>query len=148
MDYLERNHIPYNLRIQYGFCCKRSCESQLISLINDLAKCYDTGKQSDLICMDISKAFDTVPHNRLKLKQWYGIIGTTFQRISSFLSMHCQRVVVDNVFSSLITVTSGVPQGTVLGPTLFLNDITDIIKYSKIRLFADDIILYKQVYFL
>ena len=67
------------------------------------------------------------------------------------LYMRCQRVVVDNVFSSLITVTSGVPQGTVLGPTLFLiyiNDITNIIKYSKIRLFADDIILYKQVYFL
>ena len=62
--------------------------------------------------------------------------------------MRCQRVVVDNVFSSLITVTSGVPQRKVLGPTLFLiytNDITDNIKYSKIRLFADDIILYKQI---
>ena len=83
--------------------------------------------------MDISKAFNTDPHNRLKLKlQWYGITGTTFQWISSF-SMRCQRVVVDNVFSSLITVTSGIPQGIVLGPTLFLiyiNDITDNIKYS------------------
>ena len=55
-------------------------ESQLISLINDLTKSYDIGQQSDVICMDNAKAFDTVPHNRLKLKlQWYGITGTTFQ---------------------------------------------------------------------
>ena len=54
---------------------------------NDLTKCYDTGKQSDLIYMDIAKAFDTIPHNRLKLKlQWYGITGSTLQY------MRCQRV--------------------------------------------------------
>ena len=88
MDHLECNHILYDL--QYGFRCNRSCESQLISLINGLTKCYDAGKQSDLICMDISKGFNTDPHNRLKLKlQWYGITGTTFQWISSF-SMRCQ----------------------------------------------------------
>ena len=62
--------------------------------------------------------------------------------------MRHQRVVIDNTFSSLTAITSGVPQGTVLGPTLFLiyiNDIIDNIHYSNIRLFADDIILYKQV---
>ena len=147
MEHLERNHILYEL--QYGFRRNRSCESQLISLINDLTKSYDAGQQSDVICMDIAKAFDTVPHNRLKLKlQWYGITGITFQWISSFLAMRHQRVVIDNTFSSLTSVTSGVPQGTVLGPTLFLiyiNDIIDNIHYSNIRLFADDIILYKQV---
>ena len=98
--------------------------------------------------MDIAKAFDTVSHNRLKMKlQWYGITGKTFQWISSFLTMRHQRVAIDNTFSSLIAVTSGVPQGTVLGPTLFLiyiNDIVDNIHHSKIRLFADDMI-YKQV---
>ena len=74
MEHLECNHILYDL--QYGFCCNRSCESQLISLMI----CYDIGQQSDVICMDIAKAFDTVPHNRLKLKlQWYGITGTAFQ---------------------------------------------------------------------
>ena len=147
MEHLEHNHILYEL--QYGFRRNRSCESQLISLINDLTKSYDAGQQSDVICMDIAKAFDTVPHNRLKLKlQWYGITGITFRWISSFLAMRHQRVVIDNTFSSLTAVTSGVPQGTVLGPTLFLiyiNDIIDNIHYSNIRLFADDIILYKQV---
>ena len=67
----------------------------------------------------------------------------TFQWISSFLSLHCQRVVIDNTSSNLTSVTSGVPQGTVLGPALFLIYIN--IHHSKIRLFADDIILYKQV---
>ena len=66
MEHLEHNHILYEL--QYGFRRNRSCESQLISLINDLTKSYDAGQQSDVICMDIAKAFDTVPHNRLKLK--------------------------------------------------------------------------------
>ena len=71
--------------------------------------------------MDIAKTFDTIPHIRLKFKlQWYGITGITFQWISSFLAMRHQRVVIDNTFSSLTAVTSSVPQGTVLCPTLFL----------------------------
>ena len=70
--------------------------------------------------MDIAKAFDTIPHHRLKLKlQWY-ITRITFQWISSFLAMCHQRVVIDNTFSSLTAVTPGIPQGMVLGPTLFL----------------------------
>ena len=63
---IEHNHILYEL--QYGFCRNRSCESQLISLINDLTKRYDAAQQSDVICMDIAKAFDTILYNRLKLK--------------------------------------------------------------------------------
>ena len=126
MEHLEHNHILYEL--QYGFSHNRSCESQLMSLINDLTKSYDAGQQSDVICMDIAKAFDIFPHNRLKLKlQWYGATGITFLWISSFLAMHHQRVVIDNTFSSLTTVTSGIPHGTVLGPTFFLIYINDII---------------------
>ena len=148
IEHPKHNHILYDLQL-YGFRCNRSCESQLILLISNLTKSYDIGQQSDVICMDIAEAFDTIPHNRLKFKlQWYTITGTTFQWISSFLTMHHQRVVIDNTFSNLTAVTSGVPQGTVLGPTLFLiyiNDVVDNIHQSKIRLFIDDIILYKQV---
>ena len=118
----------------------------------NLTKSYDIGQQSDVICIDIAKAFDTVPHNRLKLKlQWYGIAGTTFQWISSFLAMRHQKVAIDNTFSNLTAVISGVPQGTVLGPTLFLiyiNDVVDNIHHSKIRLFADDIMYYINKYHL
>ena len=117
----------------------------MVSFINDLCKSYDRGKQTDIILMDIPKAFDKVPHNRLRhALQWYGVTGNTYQWISSFLRNRYQRVTIDNVLSDLVAVTSGVPQGTVLGLILiiYMNDVVDNIKYSKIRLFADDIILY------
>ena len=105
-------------------------------------------KQTDVIFMDIAKAFDTVPHNRLRHKlQWYGIVGNTYQWISSFLSDCHQKVVIDNISSDSVPVVFGVPQGTVLGPVLFIiymNDVIENIKHSKIRLFADDI-LYKEI---
>jgi len=93
--------------------------------------------------MDIAKAFYTVPHNRLRHKlQWYAIVSNTYQWISSFLGDRHQKVVIDNVSSDSIPVVSGVPQGTVLGPKLFIiymNDVIENIKHCKIRLFADDI---------
>jgi len=147
MKHLENNNILHES--QHGFRHNRSCETQLISFINDLCKSYDSGKQTDVILMDIAKAFDTVPHNRLRHKlQWYGVTGNSYRWISSFLRDRYQRVTIDNVSSDLVAVTSGVPQGTVLGPILFIiymNDVVDNIKYSKIRLFADDIILYKEI---
>ena len=80
---------------------------------------------------DITKAFDTVPHKRLRFKlQWYGIVGNTYQWISSFLSDRHQKVVIDNVSSDSVSVVSGVPQGTVLGPILLIytNDVIENIK--------------------
>ena len=78
------------------------------------------------------------------------VAGNAYQWISSFLSEHYQRVTIDNVSSDFVAVTFGVPQGTVLGPILFIiymNDAADNIKHSTIRLFADDniIILYKEI---
>ena len=99
--------------------------------------------------MDITKAFDTVPHKRLIFKlQWYGIVANIYQWISLFVSDRHQKVVIDNVSSDSVSVVSGVPQGTVLGPILFIiyiNDVVENIKHSKIRLFADDIVLYKEI---
>jgi hypothetical protein len=101
-----------------------------------------------MIIMDFSKAFDTVPHNRLlhKLKS-YGITGNTHRWLSNFLTKRTQRVVVNGEHSKWVHVKSGVPQGTVLGPLLFLvylNDLPDNIS-SEVRLFADDCVLYRQI---
>ena len=106
MKHLENNNLLYEY--QHGFRHNRSCKTQLVLFINDLAKSYDNGKQTDVILMDIAKAFDTVPHNRLKHKlQGYGIVGNTYQWISSFLSDRHQKVVID-VSSYSVPVVSGV----------------------------------------
>ena len=133
---------------QHGFRTGYSCETQLIQAINDWANTLDHGHRSDVAIFDFSKAFDSVPHHRLLHKlDYYGIRGCTKEWISSFLQNRSQRVVINGAQSDLQPVLSGVPQGTVLGPLLFLlyiNDITVDIS-SEIRLFADDCILYRQV---
>ena len=104
--------------------------------------------QIDIAVLDFSKAFDTVPHDGLlsKLKH-YGIDKHIWQWISNFLKKRKQCVVVDGVSSGLIDVDSGVPQGTVLGPILFLLHINDLpsIVSSKVRLFTDDCLIYRQI---
>ena len=121
MKHLENNNLLYEY--QHGFRHNRSCETQLVSFINDLAKSYDNGKQTDVILMDIAKAFDTVPHNRLRHKlQWYGIIGNAYQWISSFLSDRHQKVVIDNVSSDSVPVVSAwCPSGNCCGPYTIYN---------------------------
>ncbi len=102
----------------------------------------DNKTQTDAILLDFAKAFDKVPHKRLLSKLTsYGITGNTHNWITSFLSNRKQRV---SVLSDTTDVTSGVPQGSVLGPILFLlyvNDINENVQ-SSIRLFADDSIIY------
>ena len=133
---------------QHGFRQKHSCESQLILTVNDLAKSLDNKSQVDMIIMDFSKAFDVVPHNRLISKlHRYGLHGTTLTWISGFLKHRTQRVVVSGEKSAWSNVISGVPQGTVLGPLLFLvyiNDLPDNL-HSSVRLFADDCVIYREI---
>jgi len=133
---------------QHGFRPGYSCETQLVLAIDDWAKAIDRGLCTDIAIFDFSKAFDSVPHQRLLVKlQSYGIRGNILTWISSFLTNRDQRVMVNGSKSSWLPVTSGVPQGTVLGPLLFLlyiNDITNNIE-SEIRLFADDCILYRTI---
>jgi hypothetical protein len=133
---------------QHGFRSGHSCETQLILSINDWAKSMDSGLRTDVAIFDFSKAFDSVPHSRLLSKiESYGIQSSTLRWIQSFLTNRRQRVIINGSLSSWKPVTSGVPQGTVLGPLLFLLYINDITKgiNSEIRLFADDCILYRQI---
>ena len=147
MQHLETNNILYEL--QHGFRAKRSCESQIISLIHELSQNNDKNIQTDLIIMDFAKAFDKVPHKRLLYKmKYFGISEQIINWVKSFLSNRTQTVLLENMTSSKIPVTSGVPQGTVLGPILFLtyiNDLPEYIKHSRIRLFADDSMIYRQI---
>ena len=133
---------------QHGFRKSRSCETQLILTVDDLASSLDGGGQTDVILLDFSKAFDKVPHERLLMKlDHLGIRGSTLKWIENFLTDRTQQVVVEGQKSDVGRVTSGVPQGSVLGPTLFLayiNDIGSDIK-STVRLFADDTALYRDI---
>ena len=97
---------------------------------------------------DFSKAFDSVPHRRLLAKlDFYGIRNSNLQWISSFLSARKQRVTLNGTQSSWHSVISGLPQGTVLGPLLFLLYINDLVIdiSSEIRLFADDCIVCRTI---
>ena len=146
MGHFDQYHILHDA--QHGFRKRRSCESQLLLTVQDLAKGLDEKSQIDAILLDFSKAFDKVPHQRLGLKlDNYGVRGNILNWIKSFLTDRSQSVVCEGERSSQAPVLSGVPQGTVLGPLLFLAYINDMPTSidSTIRLFADDALVYKTV---
>ena len=102
----------------------------------------------DVAVLDFSKAFDTVPHRELLHKlDHYGVRGPLHSWLSTFLTQRSMKVVLEGESSDAVAVESGVPQGTVLGPILFLchiNDLPSCVE-SEVRLFADDCLLYRQI---
>eukprot|EP00112_Aurelia_sp_Birch-Aquarium-sp1_P026342 Seg9297.1 transcript_id=Seg9297.1/GoldUCD/mRNA.D3Y31 product="putative RNA-directed DNA polymerase from transposon X-element" protein_id=Seg9297.1/GoldUCD/D3Y31 len=126
----------------------RSCVTQLLDTIDSWSKVLDEGSSLDAVYMDFAKAFDTVPHERLLVKlKGYGIKGKVLEWIRHFLSGCRQRVVVNGHCSSWAPVNSGIPQGSVMGPLLFIcyvNDMPEVV-HSAIRMFADDTKIFCQV---
>ena len=122
---------------------------RVLGVREEIAKWKDDGHNVDILIMDFSKAFDTVPHQRLLSKlESYGIYGNLGNWLRHWLTARTQTVMLDSEASSHVNVKSGVPQSTVLGPLMFLlyiNDIGTNITNSKVKLFADDCLLYRIV---
>ncbi len=146
MKHAQTHHLLYDLL--HGFRDKRSCETQLFRFQANVLRNMEEGSQTDTVILDFSKAFDKVGHRRLIHKlEFYGIQGKTSKWIESFLANRTQTVVLEGEKSNIANVHSGVPQGSVLGPCLFLFYINDLPGNlgSNVRLFADDTIVYIAV---
>src|SRR6218665_303500 len=135
---------------QYGFRKNLSTEFALLDLTNQITKALDDRQITVGIFLDLSKAFDTVNHSILLDKlEHYGIRGTPLNWISSYLSNRYQYVAIEDICSSLLPLTCGVPQGSILGPLLFIlyvNDIKTITDLSLI-MFADDTNIFALSFF-
>ena len=138
-DHLETNQLLRNS--QHGFRRHRSCLTNLLEFFHFVFSEHDREKAVDVIYLDFQKAFDKVPHRRLLRKvRSLGIDDSVADWIENWLRDRRQRVVVNGEASDWVSVTSGVPQGSVLGPLLFIiyvNDMDDEIS-AKISKFADD----------
>ena len=133
---------------QSGFRPGDSAINQLLSITTEIYECFEEYDEVRAVFLDLSKAFDKVWHKGLtfKLKRC-GINGPFLHILENYLSNRKQRVVLNGQESEWVDINSGVPQGSVVGPLLFLiyiNDLTDNIS-SNVRLFADDVSLFTRV---
>ena len=137
-------------KTQHGFLKKRSCVTQLLSVLHDIGKNLDNNKQVDMIYLDFAKAFHSVDHAILHHKLYaHGLRGSILLWFKYYLTDRCQRVVLENVAPEWSPVTSGVHQGSILGPllfTIFINTLPDTLSpASKAALYADDSKVYRPI---
>ena len=146
LNHLEAKDIIFDK--QHGFRKKRSTDTQLLVFTQYILANLSGGRQTDVIIMDFAKAFDKVPHYRLIQKlERYGITGPVNTWVEKFLKDKKQRVACEGIYSDWGLVISGVPQGSVIAPILFLIYINDLPNNheSTVPLFADDTIIYMTI---
>jgi hypothetical protein len=132
---------------QSGFRSKHSTTSALLNITDDLSANIDNNKNSVLILLDFSKAFDVIPHSILldKLKLFFNFSSSSLKFMKSFLSGRFQKVLYKEILSSPKPITSGIFQGSILGPilfSLFINDIVQCLDEVNYHLYADDLQIY------
>lgn len=148
IERLVRNAIVEHMAVnnlfsvsQHGFISGKSCFAQLLEFLENATESIDNGKDVDIIYLDFCKIFDKVAHRRLLLKlEKYGIKRNILAWIKDFLSNRQRRVVIKGEVSDWKDITSGIPQGSVLSPILFLvfiNGLPGAIKWLM-KIFVDD----------
>lgn len=145
-NHLERNsHLNEN---QSAYRKNHSTNTALLNIVYDLMKSIDEGSFNIMVLFDFSKAFDNISHSVLidKLQNLYGFHSSAIRLIISYLEERYLEVHANSIVSNRLSISSGVPQGSVLGPVLFLmyiNDLPNVICHSKYHIFADDLQIYK-----
>ena len=135
----------YLTKHQHGFTKGRSVLTNMLSFLKEIYEALDNDSNAEIVAVytDFAKAFDKVPHfDLLKKVALIGIGGCMLEVLYDYLKNRKQFVRVDNISSKVLEVTSGVPQGSLLGPLLFcifINDLPEVLKFSEPYIFANDL---------